>query len=102
MFAKEIGVPTQFIIVPSGEKTSKKSRKTAHDIGLDMQWLEESTQWANLAKNYIGILEEAIRQDLLESSAPLVVWGYCAEWRARVHNLTAKDKFDMSDMNPFT
>ena len=66
-----------------------------------MRWLEENTQWANLAKNYISILKEAIRQDLLESSIILVVWDYCAEWRARIHNLTARDKFDMSDMNPF-
>ena len=81
---------------------SKDAKETAHDIGLDMRWLEESTQWANLAENYIGILKEAIRQDLLESNASLVVWDYCAEWRAKVHNLTARDKFDMSDMNPFT
>ena len=77
-------------------------RKIAHDIGLDMRWLEDSTQWANLAENYIGILKEVIRQDLLESNAPLVVWFYYAEWRAKVPNLTAKDKFDISDMNPCT
>ena len=47
-------------------------------------------------------MKEAIRQDLLESNAPSVVWDYCAEWKARVHNLTARDKFDMSDMNPFS
>ena len=102
LFAKEIGVPTQLIMDPSGEQTLNKSKKIAHDIGLDMRWLEESTQWANLAENYIDILKEAIRQDLLELNAPLVVWDYCAKWRARVHNLTARDKFDMSNMNPFT
>ena len=61
-----------------------------------MRYLEESTQWENLAENYIGKLKEAIRQDLLESNETSVLWDYCAEWRARVHNLTAKDKFDMS------
>ena len=67
-----------------------------------MRWLEESTQWDNLAEDYICILKEAIYQDLLESNAPLVVCDYCAEWRARVHNLTLRDTFDMSNMNPCT
>ena len=102
LFAKEIGVPTQLIMDPSGEQSSNRSKKLSHDMGMDVRYLEESTQWANLAENYIGILKEAIRHDLLESNAPLVLWDYCAEWRAKVHNLTAKDKFDMSNMNPFT
>ena len=102
LFAKEIGVLTQLIMNPSGEITSKKSKNIAHDNGLDICWLEKSTQWANLTDNYIGILKEAIRQELLESNVPLAVWDYCAKWRARVHNLTARDKFDTSDMNPFT
>ena len=67
-----------------------------------MRWLEESTQWANLTGNYIGILYLAICQEFLESNAPILVWEYCTEWKTRAHNLTAKDKFDMSDMNPFT
>ena len=87
---------------PSGEQSSNKSKNIAYNIGLEMRWLEESTQWANLAENYILILKEAIYQDLLELNAPLAVCDYCAEWRVRVHNLTAKDKFDMSDTNPFT
>ena len=67
-----------------------------------MRYLEESTQWVNLGENYIGILKDAIRQNILVSNAPLVIRDYCAEWRTRVHNLTAEDKFDMFDMNPFT
>ena len=46
---------------------------------LDMRWLEESTQWANLAESYIGMLKAEICQYLLESNVPLVVWDYCAE-----------------------
>ena len=102
LFAKEIGVPTQLIMDHSGEQMSNKLKKTAHDIGPDMRWLEESTPWANLTENYIGILKEAIRQDLYKSNAPLVVWDYCAEWRARILNLTARDKFDVSEMKHFT
>ena len=58
---------------PSEEQSSKKLKKIARDIGLDMRWLEESTQWANLTENYIGILKEIISQDLFELNAPLVV-----------------------------
>ena len=71
----------QPIIDHLGEQTSNKSKKITHEIGLDMRRLEENTQFANLAGNYIGILMEAIHQDLLESNTPLVVWNYCAECR---------------------
>ena len=71
-------------------------------MGLVMCCLDESTQQANLAGSYVGILKKAIYQDLLKWNAPLVVWDYCVELRATVHNLTAKDKSDMSNMNPFT
>ena len=40
---------------------------------LDMQWLEESTQWANLAENHISIWKEAIRQGFLESNTLLIL-----------------------------
>ena len=64
---------------PSGEQSSNRSKKLFHDMGMDVRYLEESTQWTNLSENYIGILKEAIHQDLLESNAPLVIWNYCAE-----------------------
>ena len=66
LFAKEIGVPTQLIMNPSGEQSSNHSKKLSHDMGMDVRYLEEGTQWANLAENYIGILKEVIHQDLLQ------------------------------------
>ena len=57
LFAKEVRVPTQLIMDPTGEQSSNRSKKLAHDMGLDMRYLEESTQWANLTENYIGILK---------------------------------------------
>ena len=52
LFAKVIGVPMQLIMNPLGEQSANKSKEIAHDIGLDMRWLEENTQWENLAENH--------------------------------------------------
>ena len=65
---------------PLGKQSSNRSKKkVAYDMGLDMQSLEESTQWANLAENCVDILKGAIRQDFFKSNVPLVVWKFCAE-----------------------
>ena len=37
-----------------------------------------------------------------ESDSPLVFWDYCAERRARFHNLTAKDLFQLQGKNPMS
>ena len=89
-FAKEIGVPIALISDPSGEQTSSKVKKLAKDMDLTLKILEESTQWANLAELYIGLMKEAIREDLRTSDCPIIFWDYCAERRALVNNLTAK------------
>ena len=64
-----------------------------HKIGTNLQILEESTQWANRAKLYIGLIKEWVQKDMRESHSPLVLWDYCAELRAWVFNLTAKNLF---------
>ena len=62
------------IIDPSEEELSTQSKKIAHDIRLNIRYLEDSTQWVNLANNYISILKETVRHDLLESNEPH--WSY--------------------------
>jgi hypothetical protein len=89
-FAKEIGVPLALICDPSGEQTSNNVKRIARDMDLTMKVLEESTQWANLAELYIGLMKESIREDMRTSDCPIVFWDYCAERRALVNNLTAK------------
>ena len=69
---------------------------------MKLKLLEESTQWANLAERYIGILKSAVRKDMYESNCPLKFWDYCVEWRVRVHNLTAKDRLALDGKNPYT
>ena len=69
---------------------------------MKLKLLEESTQWANLAERYIGILKSAVRKDMYETDCPLKFWDYCVEWRVRVHNLTAKDRLALDGKNPYT
>ena len=50
--------------------------------------LEENTPWANRAELYIGLLKEAV-----------AFWDYCAERRARINNMTAKNLFQLEGRN---
>ena len=61
--------------------------------------LEQGTKWANKAELCIGLLKEAVRQDMKESGSPIPLWDYCLERRARINNLTAKDLFQLHGQN---
>ena len=61
--------------------------------------LKEHTQWDNLDELYIGLTNEAVRKDMQESDSPLVLWDYCAERRARINNLTARNLFQLQGKN---
>ena len=100
LFCKEIGVPNSLVVDPSGEQTSSKVKKFCHQVGTTLRILEESTQWANRAELYIGLFKESIRKDLAESNSPLKLWDYCAERRARIHNVTPKDLFQLHGETP--
>jgi hypothetical protein len=54
------------------------------------------------AELYIGLLKEAVRQDMKESDSPMVFWDYCLERRARIHNMTAKFNFKLHGTNVYT
>ena len=102
LFAKEIGAPEALVCDPSGEQTSKKSKQFCHQIGTTLRILEEHTQWANRAELYIGLFKESVRKDMKSSDSPLVFWDYCAERRARIHNLTARNLFQLQGQNPMS
>ena len=99
LFAKEIGVPEALIVDPSGEQTLIAVRKYCYQIGTTLRMLEEHTQWANRAELYIGLLKESIQKDMKESNFPLILWDYCTEHCARIHNLTTKSLFQLNDQN---
>jgi hypothetical protein len=86
----------------SGEQMSREVKRFCNDIGTTLQALEEGTPWSNKAELYIGLLIEAVRQDLKESHSPMVFWDYCLERRARIHILTAKSNFKLHGTNAHT
>jgi hypothetical protein len=84
-FAKEIGLPNALICNAAGEQKSNELRKFCSEIGMTLQWIDEGTPRANWAELYIGIIKEATRKDMKESSCPLLLWDYCVERRVRIN-----------------
>ena len=64
--------------------------------------LEEGTPWSNWAELYIGLTKDASIKETREVDSPLVFWDYCMESRARVHNLTALNLFQLHGINLHT
>ena len=52
-----------------------------------------------MAELYIGIIKEAVKKDMKESSCSLPLWDYCVERRVRINNMTAKDRFNLHGSN---
>ena len=100
LFCKEVGVPVDLVVNPSGERTSKEVTKFCHQVGTTLRILEESTQWANRAELYIGIFKESIRKDLHRTNSPMRLWDYCAKRRMRIHNATPRDLFQLNGNTP--
>ena len=71
-----------------------------HKIGTTLRILEGSNQWAKKAELYVGLFKEAVRKDMLYETPPVVFWGYCAERRALITNMTAKDPFQLQGQTP--
>lgn len=71
-------------------EVKKSVRRFCKQVGMTLRLLEKNTQWANRAELYIGLLKEAVRNDLRISNAPMVLWDYCIQRRATIHNATPK------------
>ena len=100
MFCKEIGVPTSLVVDPSGEQTSRKVKHFCNQVGTTLRILEAATQWADRAELYVGLFKESTRKDLRVSNSPMVLWDYCLERRARIHNVTPRDLFQLNGNTP--
>ena len=57
--------------------------------------LEGLTQWANRDELYVDLFKEVVRTDMFQENSLLVFWDYCAEQRAAITNMTAKDLFQL-------
>jgi hypothetical protein len=96
LFCKEIGVLLGLVLDPSGEQSKAEVRRFCHQVGTTLRFLQESTQWANRAELYIGIFKKSVRQDLRRFNAPMVLWDYCVQRRAKI------SLFQLDGSNPHT
>ena len=101
-FCKEIGAPVTLVVDPAAENKSKEVRRFCHQVGTTLRILEENTQWANRAELYIGLLKESVRKDLRATNCPMVLWDFCIERRAKIHNLTPRNLFQLQGESPQT
>ena len=99
-FTKHVGAATTLVCDPGREQVSQEVKSFCSKVGTTLRILEKGTQWANRAELYIGLFKESIRKDMKASDCPLVLWDYCAERRARIHNLTASPLFQLQGRNP--
>jgi hypothetical protein len=103
LFGKEIGVPANLVADPHPSQTKSSVRRFCDQVGTTLRLLEKSTQWANRAELYIGLLKEAVQKDMRASSnAPMVLWDYCIQRRAKIHNVTPRNLFQNDGLAPFT
>ena len=100
LFSKEVGVPNDFTLDPSGEQTSNVVGAFCHKIVTTLQILEEQTQHADSAELYIGLLKESVRKDMRETYSPMQLWWYCVECRSAISNLKAKNIFQLQGQTP--
>ena len=100
LFFKKVGLPDTIICDGSKEQTQGETKKMCDSYGTTIRRLEKNTPWANRAELYIGLLKRGIKDDLKRSNAPLILWDYCAERRAQVNNVTAKNLFQLEGQTP--
>ena len=101
LFCKEVGAPTAIVVDPHQSQKSDKVRQFLNKVGTTLRVLEESTQHADRAELYIGLLKKSVGRDLRESNAPMRLWCYCAERRASIMTLTANNLFQLQGQNPY-
>ena len=94
LFAKDVGAPEILVCDPHPSQKSNNVKAFCNQIGTTLKLLEESTQWANRAELYVGLLKESTRKDLCAQHSPLVLWDYCAERRAMIYCLMARNLFN--------
>jgi hypothetical protein len=101
LFAKEVGAPNAFVCDPHRNQKSQEVRNFCTKIGSTLRVLEEGTQASNRAELYVGLIKEGIRKDMREQNSPLQLWCFCAERRAAIFTLTAKNLFQLQGQNPY-
>ena len=93
-------MPIFLIMDPPGEQTSNAVKTFAQECSMKLKLLEEYTQWVDLVERYIGMLKSAVINEMFKQDCPMILWDCCVEWRVRVHNVVAKDSFNLDGQNP--
>ena len=100
MFCKEVGAPNAFIVDPHPSQKSEKVKQFLNKVGTSLRILEESTQHADRAELYIGLLKRGVTRDMKDTDSPMRLWDYAAERRASIMILTANNLFQLQGQNP--
>ena len=87
---KHVGVPPELICDGAKEQVKGEARKLINKVNSDIKELEAESPWSNRAELFIGIVKAAIKKDLKDSNCPMLLWDYCAQYRARILNATAR------------
>ena len=93
-------MPVNLVVDPDRERKSAKVKYFCNQVGTTLRILEAATQWAYRAELYIRMFKESTRKDLRISNFPLVLWDYCMERRALIHNVTPRDLFQLNGNTP--
>lgn len=101
-FCREVGVPDTLVCDPHPTQHSRDVKNYLAEVGTRLKVLERSTQWADLAERFIGLLKSGVRADLRESNAPMVLWDFCLDRRVMIMNLTARTTHKLRGINPYT
>ena len=91
----QIGSPDEIICDGGREQKSHNLKKFLGDISTTLQLIEEGTPWSKKAELYIMRIKKEVHKDMKISNFPLDFWDYCVQQRARVHNMTNKDTFQL-------
>lgn len=100
-FAKEVGAPDTIICDHSKAQTGKEVRSFCAEMSTTLRVLEKGTPWANKAELYVGLFKRAVREDMRKSDCPMVLWDYCCERRAMIHNATASNNYLLNGQTPY-
>ena len=101
LFCKEVGAPKAMIVDPHRSQKSNEVKQFLSKVGTTLRVLEESTQHADRAELYIGLLKRAVGKDMRESNSPMKLWCYACERRAAIMTLTANNLFQLQGQNPY-
>ena len=88
------------IVDPHPAQKSAPVKQFLNKVGTALRVLEESTQHADRAELYIGMLKRGVTRDMKDSNSPMRLWCYAAERRASIMTMTANNLFQLQGQNP--